>query len=421
MNFVKAAMCGFGLFLSVPDAVSAQVSVHNLTISSDERRALQALEAAARGQDRAAQDAALAAARSVASSSDARHAVAHFQLEIAQARRDQQMAEQAVDALAAGAEAEEMPTLLMNQATRAYYAGEFPQADRFLSRAAELQPNNPALLAELAQLKSQIAGALSRAGRQPEAAPIFDQSVTLIRRAIELRTAAGQQAPESWYRRGLAIAFDHRLPAHAAALGRGLVTHYPSPFNWRDALLSYRQMAAGNDPALSLDVGRLMRASGALAGERDYLELAAALRTAGHAGEEKAVLDEGQARDMLAESEPQVRQVINANAPRARTERSGLATLRTRALAATDASAALAAADTHYGNGLYAEAAELYRAALQKGAQDPGLVNLRLGASLALAGSNAEAQTALRAVTGPRADLAGFWLAWLATRTASTN
>ena len=62
----------------------------------------------------------------------------------------------------------------------------------------------------------------------------------------------------------------------------------------------------------------------------------------------------------------------------------------------------------HFGHGLYAEAAELYRAALQKGGEDPNLVNTRLGAALALAGRRPEAEAALRAVTGPRADLAGI-------------
>ena len=45
-------------------------------------------------------------------------------------------------------------------------------------------------------------------------------------------------------------------------------------------------------------------------------------------------------------------------------------------------------------------------------------MNVRLGAALALAGRRPEAEAALRAVTGPRADLAGFWLAWLARRPA---
>ena len=46
-------------------------------------------------------------------------------------------------------------------------------------------------------------------------------------------------------------------------------------------------------------------------------------------------------------------------------------------------------------------------------AADANLANIRLGAALALAGKRAEAETAFRAVTGPRAELAQLWLLWL--------
>ena len=78
-----------------------------------------------------------------------------------------------------------------------------------------------------------------------------------------------------------------------------------------------------------------------------------------------------------------------------------------------------APATPYYGYGQYAEAAELYRAALQKGGEDAGLVNVRLGAALALAGQRAEAEAAFRAVTGgDRAELAQLWLLWLSSTRA---
>ena len=46
-------------------------------------------------------------------------------------------------------------------------------------------------------------------------------------------------------------------------------------------------------------------------------------------------------------------------------------------------------------------------------------VNLRLGEALALAGQTNEAQAALQAVGGQRAELARLWLAWLAQRPAT--
>jgi hypothetical protein len=58
----------------------------------------------------------------------------------------------------------------------------------------------------------------------------------------------------------------------------------------------------------------------------------------------------------------------------------------------------------------------MYRVALSKGGADTNLVNTRLGMSLAMAGDKAGAKTAFGAVTGPRAELARYWILWLDKR-----
>ena len=111
--------------------------------------------------------------------------------------------------------------------------------------------------------------------------------------------------------------------------------------------------------------------------------------------------------------------LASANAPHPR--RSGLAAGAAHQRARRQRRRALRArlGDAYYGYGQYAEAAELYRAALQKGGEDPDLVNIRLGAALALAGQRAEAETAFRAVTGgPRAELAQYLAALAGQRPA---
>ena len=110
--------------------------------------------------------------------------------------------------------------------------------------------------------------------------------------------------------------------------------------------------------------------------------------------------------------------MLSSAAARIREDRPQLGAMRTRALAAATGREARIAGDTHYGYGEFAAAAELYRAALQKGGEDANLLNLRLGASLARAGQRAPAEAAFRAVTGPRQPLAGYWLLWLERGTA---
>jgi len=374
-------------------------------LSRDERGAIAALQAAAAGIDRSAQDAALAAARAAARSADARYALAHYQFEIGRARGDAAMQTQAIDALVESglAQPDELPALLAHQAARAYSTGDFERADRLLARVTAAQPNNPVFLADYGQLKAR------RGDRA--------QAVTYLLRAIAAQEASGRPAPEGWHLRALALAFDGRMAPQAIAAARGLVAAYPTHVNWRDALLSYRELAAP-DPALDLDVRRLMRAASALGGERDYLEYAEAMSRANLSGEARAVLDEGIARNMLEAAKPVVAQAMTATGRRLAADRAALPRLRTQAQAAAAGGPARIAGDAHFAFGQYAEAADLYRLALLKGGEDANLVNVRLGAALALAGRRPEAEAALRAVTGPRADLAGFWLAWLARRPA---
>lgn len=416
-----AAILSVTAVVAVPFAAGqaqpAAQAARPLNLSREERSALTALRTAAAGTDRAAQDGALGAARSVARSVDARYAIGSLAYQIARSRGDARAMDTAADEMLATnlPQGAELAALLASQASRAFTANDLRRTDAILGRMVEAQPNNPAILADHGQFKARL-------GDRPAA-------VALFQRALAAQRALGQPAPESWHQRALAIAVDGRLIAQSATLGRELVANYPSAANWRDAVLALRvgepPRPPGTaappppaDPALDLDLRRLARAAGALAGERDYLEFAQALSRASLAGEAKAVLDEGVSRQMLDPGEAVVRQQLTAVTARAASERGGLAALRTRALAG-DAAAMIAAGDVHFGNGQYLPAAELYRAALQRGAADPALVNSRLGAALALGGQRVEAETALRLVAaGPRSGLAAYWLAWLARRPA---
>jgi tetratricopeptide (TPR) repeat protein len=156
-----------------------------------------------------------------------------------------------------------------------------------------------------------------------------------------------------------------------------------------------------------------MRAARALAGERDYMAYAQAANGAGLAAEAKAVLDEGVSRRMVDPAKSGFKELIASAGKKASADRAGLGAKQSAAMAAATGTAALAAGDSYFAYGDYAAAATLYRAALQKGGADVGSASVRLGAALALAGQRAEAESHLRSVTGPGADLAAYWLAWL--------
>jgi hypothetical protein len=392
-----------------------------LNLGREERDAIAALQTAANGVDRAAQDAALSAARARAQGVSARYAVAHYQFQIGRQRNDNAMQMQGAQAMIESglATPAEAPGLVAYLAGRALAGRDAAVTNRLIARLVELQPTNSAALVDFAQYTS----AQLPSARGPAAISIRTNAVSLFQRAFAADHAAGRVSPESWYLRGLAVAYDGARPPisnasfapPAIAFARELVAAYPTAPNWRDALAAYRDLAG--DPVLDLDIRRLMRAAGVLAGERDYMEFAGALADARLIGEARAVIDEGLQRNMV-ETARIAPALVARIAPRAvAADRAALPGLRTRAQAGTGA-VARAAADNFYAYGQYAEAATLYGLALQKGGEDPNLVNLRLGAALAMAGRRPEAEAALGLVTGPRADLAGFWLTWLAHRPA---
>ena len=421
MKSLKAATAA--LLLVGAASLSAQLPPRPLALSREEQTALTALQAAASSVARAVQDNALAAARAAARGADARYAIAHYQFEIGRMRGDAAMQNQAIDALVDSGLAtnEELPSLLSNQLSRAYSANDMGRTERLLARIIEVAPNNVDALADYAQFKSRVRSPVTGAADRA-------LSVQLFQRALAAGEASGRVLPESLYRRALAVAYDGTQRINGAPplapqvvpqvvlFGQKLVAAYPSAPNWRDALLDYRELAPA-DPALALDIRRLMRATDALGGEREYLQFADLLGSAGLPGEAKAVLDEGVSRGVLDTAKPAIAAAIAGVARRATADRAALAGLRARAAAGTGTQAR-EAGDAFFAFGQYAEAAALYQSAFQKQGEDPNLVNSRLGAALALAGRRLEAEAALRSVTGPRADLAGYWLVWLAHRPA---
>lgn len=374
-------------------------------LSPQESQALRALYEAAQAQNWPGVRAALPAARSAASSPGGRYLVGQIAYQLARATQDQTLEAQAVTEMiqSGGANPQQLAELQRVQSAQSFNSavasGNQAAIETQLEQRLAATPNDMQLLLQLAQVK---VGLNKR-----------DQALDLMRRAIQQSQTTGQRAPEDLYRSATAIAYQGRNAAAAMELARSLVQAYPNPANWRSLLGIYRELGSP-DRATQLDIYRLMRATGSLEGEGDYIRYAEA---AGPVfGEVKAVLDQALARNAItAANATYARETLAAANRRIGQERPALAADRARALAGSDATAVLRLADAYAGYGEHAAAAELYRAALQKGA-DANLVNIRLGAALAQAGQRAEAEAALRAVSGPRAELARMWLLWLASR-----
>ena len=344
-------------------------------VSEAERAAILPLQAAVTAQDWAAAAAALPAAQASATGPDAKFMVGNFQFRIGQGTSNEQLRSQGVDAMLAsgGAPAENLRTLVGAQAGFAINAQNWPVAEQALTRYLEIDATDAERIRQLAEVKIRLNK--------------YDEALALYQRLIQAGEASGQRASEDHYQRALAVARQVRSAEATAQLSNALLTHYPTQENWGTMLATYRQ-ESGNNADLAIDIRRLMFAAGAFSRDADYMR-----------GES----DDSDAVQALSGS-------INS---RLADDRAGLDASRTRALAASSGRDARIAGDNFLGYGRYADAAALYRAAQQKGGENADLVNLRLGIALALAGQRAEAETALRAVTGTRAPLANYWLLWL--------
>ncbi|MFN3946287.1 MAG: hypothetical protein ACK4K7_15290 [Allosphingosinicella sp.] len=384
-----------------PAQAQAQNGQRQMNLSREERAALLPVQTAIEAQDWATAQTALAAAQPAMQGADGRYMLAAMQLRLGVGMQNQQIQAQAIDAMIASgaAPAEQLVELLNNQGALAAQARDLPKAEAAYARVVELRPNDPTALARLAEVKHSLNKG--------------NEAVALLDRAIEAMRATGQQVPENWYKRGLKIAYDGRLTPQAVGFARALVAAYPTQENWRDALIIYRD-SAQLDRAAALDLMRLQRTARALAGERDFFEMAEMLNAAGLPGEANAVLEAGVQNRMIDGNRPAFRDLRASIQGRLAGDRASLAQQERQALAGANGTLALNIGDAYYGYGDYAKAVTLYRAALEKGGVDANLVNTRLGMALAQSGQRAEAETAFRAVTGPRQALANFWLTWLA-------
>ncbi len=371
-------------------------------ISNSARKSIVALQAAVTAKDAAGISTALAAANAAAKTKDDKYVIAQLQLKAAVDAKDGAGIGAALEAMIAsgGATQDELIPLHTNLGKQYYSAKQYDRAAAQFEKAVALNPGNSDAIVMLAETRKAQ-------GRGPEA-------VALLQKGIASRVAAGQKPAEEWYKRAVALAYEGKMPV-AAQLSRDWVAAYPTPTNWRDTLRIY-QTGSGLDDDVLIDMLRLQRATGSLAGESDYFRYANTAYTKGFPGEAKAVLEEGFAAKAIDRNRPIFRDVLAAASAKTGADRASLPGLERAALASPAAKQALVTGDAYLGYGEWAKAAALYRAALSKSGVDASLANLRLGIALARSGDKAGATAAFKAVTGTRADIAKYWLLYLSTR-----
>lgn len=363
-------------------------------VSGGAAKSLQALQTAAQGADAADVTAKVQAALAAAKTPDDKYMVGALEYKFATAQKNDGLRAQALEQMIAsgfkGAPVAELYGDL--GATYSRMKQDQRAADAY-QHALQLDPNNVDAIAGIAEAKV--------------AAGQTDEGIAMFEKGIAAQSAGGGKAPETWYKRALAIAYKAKSP-QAMKLSRDWVQAYPSTTGWHDALAVYQNVAA-LDESTTLDLMRLKRVTGAL-GPGDYFNYGDIAVRKGYPGEAKAILDEGFAANVVKKSDSSFSQLYALASQKAQGDQASLAAAPAASLTAAQA---LNTGDAWYGYGDYAKAVAFYQAAASKSGSDANRINLHLGMALARQGDKAGATAALSKVTGAEAELAKYWLVYV--------
>lgn len=374
----------------------AQPAQKALKLSSRAQKAIVDLQTAVNKADYASLPAKLAAAQAVASTPDDKYAIGQLQLKAAIAQKDNAGMAAAIDSIAASGFVDSTTSskLYASLGTTFYNNKQFDQAAAAFQKAATIDPRN-------AEVYSLLGEAKFAQGQKADAASDFE-------RAVQIAAAGGQKPDETLLKRAVSVAYDARSPL-AVELSRELASAYPTPESWRNSIAIFRNY---NHPDVegTLDLLRLMQATGAMTAPGDYALFAESAADQSNFNEAQAVIDAGVAAHVVDPSSAQFRDIVSGlkGKPKATA-----ADLEAAAKMSPSPVNLLHIGDRFYGMGDYSKAADIYRQVLTKPGADKDVANLHLGMALARAGDKAGATTALNAVGGSRADIAKYWLVYV--------
>lgn len=241
------------------------------------------------------------------------------------------------------------------------------------------------------------------------------QGLDALKSAIAAKQAAGAQAPENWYKRGMSVAYQNKMGPQAIEWAQMLVKADPSPLNWLNAGQITREFA-GTDYTNqeSLDLGRLLLRAGALKNDpkfvaREYVDYVQAADPRRLPGEVVKVINAGIADGALSTSDTFVSDSLAQAKGRIPADKASLVGLESDARKAASGVTAMAAGDAFLSYDQPAKAEEMYQLALTKGGVETERVETRLGIAQVDEGKYADAEATFGKITGPRKQLADLW------------
>lgn len=374
----------------------AQNGQKAIKLSGKAQKAIVDLQTTVNKADYANVPAKVAAAQAVASTPDDKYAIGELQLKAAIAQKDNAAMAAAVDSIATSGfvDATTGSRLYASLGTTFYNNKQYDLAAAAFQKAATADPRNAEVYSLLGEAKFAL-------GQKADAASDFQ-------RAVQMEMAGGQKPEEALLKRAVSVAYDARSPL-AIELSRDLAASYPTPESWRNSIAIYRNY---NHPDVegTLDLLRLMQATGAMTSPGDYALFAEAAADQSNFNEAQSVIDAGIAAHVVDPANPQFRDIVSGLKGKPKATAADLAAA---AKMSPSADNLLHIGDRYYGMGEYSKAADVYRQVLAKPGADKDVANLHLGMALAKGGDKAGATAALNAVGGSRADIAKYWMVYV--------
>jgi tetratricopeptide (TPR) repeat protein len=274
-----------------------------------------------------------------------------------------------------------------------------------------------------AQFQAALQAGYTENDPRPAIAETYFQSgqqaegLTYLSSAIKQEQAAGKAIPSAWLLRGLQVAYQAKQAPQANEYAEMLVASDPSPKNWQAALqvVNAVDQLDGNG---QLDLLRLMRQTGALKDQHDYLAYIDEADPMKLSTEVLAVIDEGIKSGVLSASDANVQKAKSVAQSREAANKAAAASIGQDARKATSGRLGIVAGDQYLSLGDYATAAEMYKLAADKGGDDASLAQVRLGIAQVKQGQLDAAKASFGKVTGARAPVAKMWLAYIASKSA---
>ena len=233
-----------------------------------------------------------------------------------------------------------------------------------------------------------------------------------VMQAVAEAEAAGTQPRENWLLSTLQRTYDNDMNEQALATSEALVKHYPTQTNWVNTLQVINALYEF-EPAVRVDMYRLMRATDSLTQRPEFIRYIEDLDPRVMSNEVQDVLAAGLAAGEFEADDPYYTEVKGIADMRAPQDRNGIEGIVADGEAG-DSIDAMAAADVLYSLGDFARAEGMYRMALEKGA-DANTANTRIGIMQTEQGNYAAAVESFGMVDGVRSPVTRMWAAYAAS------